>query len=62
MKANIPVRQLLKNNNIPFWEIAIKLNIHESTLIRWMRTPLPIEKESQIKNAISLILNERKYM
>lgn len=39
-------------DGVPYWAIAEKLFISESTLYRWLRTELSTEKKKQILAAI----------
>lgn len=32
-----PIKQILKENHLPYWKVADVLGIHESTLIRRLR-------------------------
>lgn len=44
---------------IPLWKIAIRLEVSETTLIRWLRSELkPLQKE-RILNAIELLKNDK---
>ncbi len=46
------IRTLLKKYKMKQWELATKLDVTEGTLIRWLRTELPIEKKEHIINII----------
>jgi hypothetical protein len=43
---------------IPNWVIAEKLNIHESTFVRWLRQELPPASKEVIINVIKQVKNE----
>ena len=58
MKANNEIRKVAKDHGIKHWEIAMRLGISEQTLMRWLRTPLSIEKESAITAAINELAKE----
>jgi len=58
MKENLTIRQAAKAAGIPLWRIAIALNVGEATLTRWLRTPLPKEKENQILSIIATLEKE----
>ena len=55
MKANEGVRIAAKSKGIKHWQIAAYLGIGEQTLVRWLRIPLPKEKEAAILAAINAI-------
>lgn len=55
MKANQKIRKYAKEKGVKHWEIAAYLGISEQTILRWLRTPLPPEKETAIQEAIDLI-------
>ncbi|WP_200900435.1 helix-turn-helix domain-containing protein [Bacillus atrophaeus] len=42
--------------NIPYSAIASKLRVSESTLYRWFRSKLSIERKKEILNAIKEIM------
>lgn len=51
------VREIAKRNNVKHWEIARCLGVSEQTIMRWLRTQLPPDKEKRILNAIERIAN-----
>lgn len=52
MKENITVRKAAKDAGVKHWQIALELGISEQTFMRWLRTPLSVERESTILSAI----------
>ena len=60
MKANVSVREDIGRNLIRHWELARALGVSETTLVRWLRSPLSLEKTTRIYNAIGEILEARK--
>lgn len=52
-KANEPVRTAARVAGVPLWAVANRIGVSEPTLLRWLRTPLPEEKERNIMGAIS---------
>lgn len=58
MKANQKIRDLAKKHNVKHWQIAERLGISEPTIMRWLRVPLPPEKERTILAAIEEIAKE----
>lgn len=55
-KANREIREA--KGDIPFWMIAFHLNIHETTLVRWLRVELSDEEKQNILTAIKKIKQE----
>ena len=53
--ANAELKQLLKSNGLYYWQVANELHIAESTLLRWLRTELPMDKKTEIENAVSVL-------
>ena len=58
MIANKGIRELIEKNNIKHWRVALQLGVSEQTLVRWLRVPLPKDKEDAIRNAVSQIVKE----
>lgn len=55
--SNIDIRNLLKTHCIKHWELAEKLNISETTLVRKLRRELPTKEKEKL---INIIKNFRK--
>lgn len=55
---NERVRLAAKKAGIPLWRLCVQLQISEPTMTRWLRTPLPPEKERRIMDAIKVISKE----
>ena len=58
MKANEHIRQAAKRAGVTLWRIAAELEVSEPTLIRWLRFPLPEDKEQRIVAAIEKLERE----
>lgn len=58
MKENLGVRKAAKESKVPLWKVASEVGISEPTLIRWLRFPLPAEKERRIMAAIQELAQE----
>lgn len=58
LKANQAVREAAKRKGVRHWQIAEYLGISEPTIMRWLRTPLSLERENAIMNAIEAIAKE----
>lgn len=54
-KANTDIREALKASKIPIWECALKLGVHENTLLRKLRLELPQEEKQKIISIIQEI-------
>ena len=52
MDRNEKIREALKNNRIPLWQLADLLGVSESTVTRMMRHELPEEKREEILTII----------
>ena len=55
MTENHGVRDRAKAAKVPLWKIAAEIQVSEPTLTRWLRFPLPAEKEQRILAAIATI-------
>lgn len=56
---NIDVRNYASSLGVKLWEIAEKLNIHDSNFSRILRKELTQEKKEELKNVIDEIAKER---
>ena len=59
-KANQGIRDELARNQIPHWLLAQTLGVHETTLVRWLRSPLSPERTASIRIAINEIRELRE--
>lgn len=57
IKANLDIRETLKSVEITQWELANKLNISETTLVRKLRKELPEDERQEI---LKMILEIKK--
>ena len=57
--ANNKLRNYAKGNNVFLWEIAMKMNVSEMSLIRKLRTELSEEQTSKIMYYIDEIAREK---
>lgn len=57
-KANLDIRQELKDANIPLWRLAIKQGCNEVTMVRRLRLELPDDDKASIRNQIKEIITE----
>jgi hypothetical protein len=58
MKNNFMLRKKAKESKVPLYMIAYQIGISEPTLIRWLRFPLPADKEQRISHAIDELSKE----
>ena len=54
---NQEIKDAIKKANIYQYEVAEKMGIAETTLIRWLRFDLTEAKKNQIQNAINELSN-----
>jgi hypothetical protein len=53
---NLELRSLIRRSRVKHYEIAQELGISEYTLCRWLREPLPEEKEKLIREALTRVM------
>ena len=58
-KANLLLRNFLKQNNIPLWKVADGLGVSEWTLGRWLRHEVDGELDQRIRAVAEAILSSR---
>ena len=58
-KKNRDVRDFLKQKHVYQWEVAERLGVHETTVIRWLREELPEERKQAMIAAAIAIAAER---
>lgn len=58
MKENQTVRRVARAAGVPLWRVAAAIGVSEPTLTRWLRFPLPEEKEHRIMAAITTLAKE----
>ena len=58
MKENERVRKAARMAGVPLWKVAASIGVSDPTFMRWMRFPLPEEKETRIMEAISALEKE----
>ena len=56
---NNDLREMAKNKNVRFWEIADKMNISDPSLTRLLRKELSKEEKEKIISIINQIVKER---
>lgn len=58
MRENEHIRQAAKKAKVSLWRVAAEIGVSEPTIIRWLRFPLPEDKEQQIVAAIKKLERE----
>ena len=59
-RTNETVRRAARVADVPLWQIAAKIGVSQPTMTRWLRFPLPSEKEDRIMQAIKELALERE--
>lgn len=57
-RENENVRKAARVAGTPLWKVASAAGISEPTLTRWLRTPLPQDKEQRLLAAIAALERE----
>lgn len=57
---NSTLRRKAKDAGVPLWKIALSIGVSEPTLTRWLRVPLPDNKERIFLEALSRLEGEVK--
>lgn len=57
-KENEKIRLAARIAGVPLWKVAAAIGISEPTLTRWLRFPIPDEKEQRIMEAINVLSQE----
>ncbi len=52
MKENAKIREEMRKNGVPQWQVAAQLYVSENTLIRWLRMPMSKDREEDVRRAI----------
>ena len=59
-KENPRVREKLLLGGVPYWKLAPRLGISETTLYRMLRTELPEDKQNELIALIDQIADEEE--
>lgn len=60
MRTNERIRKAARVADVPLYRVAATIGVSEPTLHRWLRFPLPEEKERAILEAIANLAQEVK--
>lgn len=58
MLTNSAIKEKAKKAKVYWWQIAARIGVAESTIIRWLRMPLSAEREAMIMAAIDELAKE----
>lgn len=56
--ANEDLRWYMKKHGVPYWKLALKIGVAESTLIRWLRVELQETKKQEFMSMVDEIISE----
>ena len=56
---NTQIKAVMRDNNIYMWQVAKKLNVHESSFCKWFREELSEERKQQVILAVEEIKLDR---
>ena len=59
MKANVDIREEVKNKGVHFWEVAEALEIQDSALSRKLRRELPQAEKEKVIVAIQTVAAQK---
>lgn len=60
LTSNKELRERMKNNNVTLWQIAAKIGVNETTLIKWLRLELDAEHSKRVNDALNEIIEGDK--
>lgn len=52
MKPNQEIRDFLSGKGLYIWQLAELVDVHETTMTKWLRTPLNGEQQARVDEAI----------
>lgn len=56
--ANEEIRKLIKDNNLRYWWVALRIGVCELTFARWLRTEMSKERKAKTMKAINELIAE----
>lgn len=60
VKSNSKVRAELARNGLFIWQLAEVVGVHETTMTKWLRTPLNEEQQKRVDRALNRLIEESK--
>lgn len=60
MENNMRFKEYAKKKGVRLWEVAVRLGISEATITRWLRVPLPGERENVLYEAVQELIAEKE--
>lgn len=58
--ANKQLRNYMKQNNVPYWRLAVAFGVTEQTIIRWLRTELSQTQTDVFMSKVNQIIKEQE--
>ena len=55
---NEVIRERARRAGVPLWAVAHSVGVSEATLFRWLRLPLPADRENMLLETISKLEQE----
>ena len=52
MKPNQEIRDFLSGKGLYIWQLAEAVGVHETTMTKWLRTPLNAKQKQRVDEAI----------
>lgn len=59
-KANLDLRQLMKESGVYFWQLGERWGCNEVTVSRRFRMELPEDKKAEVRRIVQEITEERR--
>lgn len=59
-KPNHKLRAELSRNGLYIWQLAEAVGVHETTMTKWLRTPLNDEQQARVDGALNQLIEAEK--
>lgn len=59
-KANQDIREKIKQNNIKYWQVALKYGVNDVTFTKKLRVELSSKEKEKINYIINELIKEQK--
>ena len=60
MKANLEIRNALKEAKIPVWQVAYEIGVHENTVLRKLRIEMCDSEKANMLNIIKKLSKQKE--
>lgn len=60
IKANQDIRNKVKQNNIKYWQVALKYGVNDVTFTKKLRVELSLKEKEKINCIIDELIREQK--